>query len=131
MKNKYPKDLECLIEGKLPLEKYLKLISTVNIALDQTSSYSYGVNAVYSLAMGHIVMSGSEPESLKEFNITESPIINILPSTEDIINKMNYVLDNRSNICEWGYKSRLYAESLHDHVLVAQKYLDVWAEAGN
>lgn len=131
MRNKYPNDIECVIEGKLPLEEYLKLISTVNIALDQTSSYSYGVNAVYSLAMGHVVMSGSEPESLKEFNIEESPIINILPSTEDIIDKMKYVLDNRKNIGKWGYNSRQYVESLHDHVKVAQKYLDVWANAGN
>lgn len=129
MNKKYPNDINCIIEGKLPLEKYLKLISSVNISLDQTSSYSYGVNAVYSLAMGHVVMSGSEPESLLEFNVNESPIINIRPSVEDIISKMEFILDNRRNIDEFGYKSRIYAESLHDHVIIAKKYIAAWSSA--
>lgn len=131
MKKKYPNDIECIIEGKLPLEKYLKIISSVNISIDQTSSYSYGVNAVYSLAMGHVVMSGSEKESLDEFNILESPIINIRPSVENIIDGMEHILSNRYDIEEFGYKSRKYAESLHDHVLVAQKYLDAWSSVEN
>lgn len=126
MSKKYPNDIQCIIEGKMPLEQYLKLISSVNVSLDQTSSYSYGVNAVYSLAMGHVVMSGSEPESLQDFNISESPVINIIPSVDDIANKIEYILDNRNNITEWGYRSRKYAESVHDHVLIAKKYLDVW-----
>lgn len=129
MQSRYSNDIDCLIEGKMALEKYLKLIATVNVSLDQTSSYSYGVNAVYSLAMGHVVMSGSEPESLREFNISDSPIINIRPSVDDIVARMEYVLDNRNSIAEWGYRSRLYAEALHDHVLVAQKYINTWKSA--
>jgi hypothetical protein len=123
---KYPNDVECIIKGQLPLEKYLKLISTVNISIDQTSSYSYGMNAIYALSMGHVVMSGCEKECLQEFGINESPVINIRPSIKDVIDKMECILDKRKDISEWGQRSRLYSESLHDHVKVAQKYLDTW-----
>jgi hypothetical protein len=126
MRNKYPNDVECIIKGQLPLEKYLKLISTVNISIDQTSSYSYGMNAIYALSMGHVVMSGCEQECLQEFGISESPVLNIRPLTKDVIEKMEYVLDNRKEISEWGLRSRLYAETLHDHVKVAKRYLDAW-----
>lgn len=79
--------------------------------------------------MGHVVMSGSEPESLAEFNISESPIINILPSVNDIVEKMLYILDNKSKITEWGYKSRQYVEGLHDHISVAENYVRSWEMA--
>lgn len=126
--NKYTSDVDCVIAGKLPLEKYLELLKSVNVSLDQTSSYSYGMNAIYSLSLGHVVMSGAEKECLDEFGISESPVINILPSVDDIIHKIEYILDNKNYIPEMGRQSRVYVEALHGHVVVARKYLDAWGK---
>jgi glycosyltransferase involved in cell wall biosynthesis len=126
---RYPNDVQCTIAGKMPLEQYLKLISEVNVSLDQTNSYSYAMNAIYSLAMGHVVMSGCEPECLAEFLVASSPVINIVPDSSQIVEQMERVLENRKRITEWGREGRRYAEQLHDHVAVAQRYLDAWGAA--
>jgi hypothetical protein len=128
VQNKYPNDVNCRINGKMPLNQYLELLTQVNVALDQTSSYSYGVNAVYSLAMGHVVMSGSEPESMAGFGVTKSPVINIKPSASQIVSQLELVLEHRNKINELGYASRKYAEELHDHIKVAKKYIYAWTK---
>ena len=76
---KYPHDLELIIKGRMPLRDYL-IMAKANIVIDQTSTYSLGVNGVYALAMGKVVLGGAEPESLKRLGVEESPVINVEPN---------------------------------------------------
>ena len=47
---KYPSDVECIIDGKLPFDEYMKVLSRVNVSVDQLYSYSLAMNALYSMA---------------------------------------------------------------------------------
>jgi hypothetical protein len=85
LSKKYPDKLELIIDGKMEYNKYLEVLSRVNIIIDQTNSYSLGVNGVLSLAMGKVVLGGAEIESLASFGVESSPIINIRPSSEAIV----------------------------------------------
>lgn len=125
---KYPNDLELVIDGQMPLDKYLELMGRTNVVIDQTNSYSCGVNGVYALAMGKIVMGGAEPESLTSLGVKESPVINILPSKDDIVNKIELLLENQENFEQLGYESRAFAENVHGHIPVAEKYVKVWSD---
>lgn len=122
----YPNDVEIYIDGRMPLEKYLKVISEANIIIDQAYSYEYGMNAIYSMAMGKVVLSGNEPESQKEFGRDDIPIINIKPSADDIYKKLEQLIHNKQDIVEIGERSRKFVEDFHDYVKVAQQYVDVW-----
>lgn len=110
----------------MPLKDYLKVLEETNIIVDQSLSYEYGMNAVYSMAMGKVVLSGNEPECQKEFGRTDIPVINILPSVEDIYNKLEKLVIDKKSVIEIGEKSRMYVEDFHHHVKVAQQYVDTW-----
>lgn len=129
LRKKYPNDLELIIDGNLPLDKYLDLMSRTNVVIDQMNSYSLGVNGVYALAMGKVVMGGAEPESLKSHNVESSPVINLKPDHNSIITEIEKLLSNRDSIKTIGYESRKYAEETHCHIKVAQQYIKTWNNA--
>lgn len=126
LRDKYPNDLQLIIAGNLPLHEYLDLMRRTNVVIDQMYSHSLGVNGVYALAMGKIVLGGAEPESLKSHGIDNSPVINLEPNYQSIIEAVEMLLDNRHEIPDRGYNSRKYAESVHGHIIVAKKYIDTW-----
>ena len=123
---KYPDKVEVIIDGNMPIEVYLKLMDKVNIIVDQCLSYDYGMNALYGMAKGKVVLSGNEIESQKHFNRFDIPVINILPSVDDIYSKLEKLILNKDKIIEIGHQSRLYVEDFHDSVKVAKQYLKIW-----
>jgi len=125
LSKKYPNDLELIIDGKMPLEKYLKVMQNANVIIDQTNSYSLGLNGVYALAMGKVVLGGAEPESLKSLGVNKSPVINIKPNAKSIVEEIEKLLSNK-NITKIGYESRKFAENVHGYIKVAKQYLKTW-----
>ena len=125
---KYPDDLELIIDGKMPLEKYLEVMAKTNVIIDQTNSYSLGVNGIYALAMGKIVLGGAEPESLKSLGVESSPVINIKPNAQSIVGAIEKLLENKEKITMLGQKSRKFSEGTHGHINIAKKYLEVWSK---
>ena len=123
---KYPNDVEMVYADFLPLNEYLEVISKTNVVIDQCRSYGYGMNAIYSMAKGKIVMSGSEPEVLKEVEVTDCPVINITPNINQIINEFERILENKKQIEELSHESRTYVEETHDYIKIANKYIESW-----
>lgn len=131
LRRKYPNELELVIDGGLPLDQYLALMRRANVIVDQMYSYSLGVNGVYALAMGKIVIGGAEPESLRSMGVTESPVINVEPSAASLIAAIEQLLVSKASILEHGQRSREYAVRVHDCVRVAGQYIDVWNGAAS
>lgn len=122
----YPNDVECIIDGKMPLKDYLKLLNKVDIVVDQVYSVSVGMNGVYNLAMGKVVVGGGEEEFLKEFNLSTSPLVKIQASIDDIYKQLQFLVINKEEIKKISIESRKFAERVHNHKEVASKYLLVW-----
>lgn len=126
IKENYPNKVDILIDGKMPFNEYLKVLQDTDIVIDQALSYGYGMNAIYSMALGKVVMSGNELETQVEFSRLDIPVINITPSVEDIYQKLERLILDTERINEIGRKSRLFVEDFHSHVKVAQRYIDTW-----
>lgn len=126
LEKKYPNDLELIIDGNMPLEKYLEVMRKTNIIIDQTNSYSLGVNGIYALAMGKVVLGGAEPESLKSLGVENSPVINIKPNAQGIVEEIEKLLEKKEQIKDIGLQSRKFAEETHGHIEIAKKYLKTW-----
>ncbi|MGP9801369.1 hypothetical protein [Rheinheimera sp. NSM] len=126
LQRNYPDEVECVIDGKMPLDTYLDFLRRVNVVIDQAYSVSAGVNGVYNLAMGKVVLGGGESEFLKEFNLEKSPLIPIRPDVADIYSKLEWLVKNKAEISSIGYESRQFAVELHAYIKVAQQYLDIW-----
>jgi hypothetical protein len=126
VKKRYPGDIETIVGGNLPYIEYLKLLDSANVVLDQTSSYSLGMNGLIALGLGKIVMGGAEEESIKSFGYEDCPVFNLKPDVEYIVAQMESVIQKKNEIPEIGYKSRKFVEKYHDHVHISKKYLEVW-----
>jgi hypothetical protein len=131
LKQKYPNKIEISIKGGMPLAEYIKVLRESNIIIDQCKSYSYGMNAIYSMALGKVVLSGNEPECIKEFGRNDIPIINILPEVNDIVNKLQRFIEQPSLINEYGKKGREFVEDFHNDIMVAKQFLDLKEKYAN
>ncbi len=126
LKQKYPNDIDVIVDGQMPLNDYLRVIERANVIVDQVNSYSYGMNAIYSMALGKVVLSGCEKECLAELGLEEAPIINILPDEKDIITKIESLIESRQNIIQLGAASRAFVERIHHYVKVAEQFSNLW-----
>lgn len=126
LSRRYPNDLELIIRGHMPLGEYLELMSKANVVIDQVNSYSCGVNGIYAMAMGKVVIGGAEPESLKSHSVASSPVFNVWPSVESIVSAVEDVLERRNQIRQMGEEARNYVEVNHSHTKIAQQYIDLW-----
>lgn len=126
IEKKYPDRVKCIIKGKMSLTQYLKAIEQTNILIDQCKSYGWGLNALYGLALGKVVLGGSEKEAKDIFNVPDNPIINILPDEKDIFNKLESLIFNTDYIFELGEKGRKYIESYHNPTEIAKQYIEIW-----
>lgn len=126
LQRKYPNDLEFSSAGPMPMRDYIVEIPMHDVVVDQTSSYSHGLNGLISMAHGRTVLGGCEPESLAALQISESPAINITPDVQQIIGAVEQLLDQRSSLEARGQASREYIEKHHDFVNIANQYVARW-----
>lgn len=125
IKKRYPEKVDVRIEGSMPLEEYLKVLKESNIIIDQCKSYSYGMNAIYGMALGKLVFSGNEKECLDEFGRQDIPIVNILPEVNDIVANLEKFIINPHLILEFGKRSREFVVDFHNEVTVANNYISL------
>lgn len=123
---KFPGQCEFAHIGNLPVGDYLSYMRRVNVVVDQTSSYSCGMNALFALAMGKVVLGGAEPESFEMYGGEVPPVLNIRPQVQDIVETIRGVLERREELHTLGERSRLFVERHHDHRKIASRYLAEW-----
>lgn len=130
LKQNYPNDVEVILEGRMPYKEYVEVMNRANVVIDQCLSYGYGINACIAMAQGKVVLSGNRMETKSAFGIDESPIIHVYPDADTIYNQLVSVLEQRNNMKDMGYASRKYVEEVHDHIKIAQRYLNAWKSTG-
>lgn len=128
IKNKYIERVEVIMDGKMPLNVYLEFLRRTNIVVDQCYGYGYGMNAIYSMALGKVVLSGNEPENELEFKYKDIPVINILPSVNDIVNKLESFILNPNLISEYSKRSVEFVNKFHNTDIVAKQYIELFEQ---
>lgn len=126
IKRRYPNEVEIIHADFLPLNEYLDVINRANIIIDQCQSYSYGMNALYSMAKGKVVLSGAEVEGLSELGVIKCPVVNITPNTEQIFGVLEELISRKNEIPSIGEQSRNFVIEHHDYLKIAEKYINHW-----
>ena len=121
----YQDKVEIIIEGGIPLNEYLKILNKANIIVDQCWGYGYGMNALFSMAMGKVVLGGNEPECAQEFK-RNAPVINILPDENDILQKLEQLIADPKYIMKLAADSFKFVGEFHSDIVVASQYLQVF-----
>ena len=63
-----------------------------------------------------VILEEAVNDSLREFGMKESPVLRIQPDVNQIVSQLEYILENRKNITQWGYDSRKFVEEFHDAI---------------
>lgn len=116
------------IQGRMSFGNYLNVLKRADIVVDQTSSYGLGMNALYAMALGKVVLGGNEPETNTLYSCS-NPAINILPDHADIEEKIEALIKDKELLRAIGRNSRHFVEVEHDFRIVADKFVKLWRES--
>ena len=118
---KHSDRFEVKIVEKLPYSEYVGLLGECDILIDQCKSYDYGMNAIFALQFGCIVLSGSEAEAKIFAAIDDCPVINIKPNGDEILGVLEelIILSNEELIL-LKHQSQRYVLDRHNLQTVTQ-----------
>jgi hypothetical protein len=124
----YPNLIEVIKTNKLSYENYIKTLKNTDILIDQCYSHSYGMNAIIGMSMGKIVLSGNTYQNLKEFQVNDIPVINIIPDSEFIYNTLYNLIENPENLIKVKKSSKKFVDSFHNSSKIAQEYINLFLQ---
>lgn len=127
VERKYPDVCEIVRVENVPFEEYKRLMTDSDVILDQLYSYTPAMNALEAMARGLVVVGGGEPENYEILHENElRPIVNVEPNEVSVFNQLCNLIEHRKDIPCMKKQSQLYIARHHDHIKVAQQYLDFW-----
>ncbi len=127
LKANYPTEVEYVKAENVPFAKYVQLLASSDVLLDQLYSYTPAMNALQAMAQSLVVVGGGEPENYEILGESElRPIINVLPFQESVYEQLEWLVLNKGKISTLSLQSRKYIEKHHEYIKVAQRYLEFW-----
>ena len=123
---RHPGTFDFTITGPVAFKDYMLILENCNILVDQTNCHSSGMNALYAMAMGKIVLGGAEPASFEHYQVQEMPLLNIRPSADSIVEVFELLLNKKDQFESLGLESRKFIETIHSHKRIASMYLSEW-----
>lgn len=126
---KYSDIAEFVIKGKMPITQYRKFLTQIDIVVDQLYCNTYGMNALYSMAMGKVVFSGNSTE--KMFDDVEwlqyMPVLSVGRSEEEMKDNIMRIVKS-DELEKLKTESRKYVEVYHDARKVARLFLKLYKQ---
>ena len=124
---KYSERVKIITVESLPYNTYIEAYKSAHILLDQVYAYDQGFNALEAMAMGKVVFTGAEQEWLDYYNLEEDTVaINALPDAFKIAKKLEWLILNPNKILEISKNAREFVEKHHNHINVANQYIEKW-----
>ena len=129
LEEKYPEKMEIVKVESVPYAQYCRLMDTSDVLLDQLYSYTPSMNSLLAMAKGLALVGGGEEENYEILGETElRPIVNVLPDEEDVYAKLEALVLNPEDLKKRQQDSAIYVERYHDHIKVAQQYVEFWSK---
>lgn len=120
LKNKYPIKLE-LLKG-VPNAIVRERLNAADIVIDQLGCGWHGKLSVESMAMGKPTLCYiNDKYKIKYPQFKEIPLINI--NSENLIDRLEFIITDDEERTKIGNKSRIYVEKIHDNQKVCKDLL--------
>ena len=127
IQNKHATKVLIEISENQPYLHYINSYNKAHIVLDQVLSYDQGYNALEAMAKGKVVFTGAEKEFKIFYDLKKTVAINALPDAHKIADALEELIFNPHKLTEIGTNAREFVGREHDYKIIAQKYLDIWA----
>lgn len=111
---------------RLSQSEYLKLFEIIDINIDQCKCHSYGMNAIYAMLHGHVVLAPADEEHCLSFNISETPIVSIKNDECDIYEKLRSLILEPDSLESRKKNTIEYALKYHNPVSVCKKIIRIF-----
>ncbi len=128
LQNRYPDRMEMVVAESVPYHRYEQMLGCSDVLLDQLYSYTPAMNALLAMSKGLVVVGGGEEEQYELLGERKlRPIVNVRPNEDDVVEQIEQRLLARSdNVRRLSEESMAYTRRWHDHVRVAQQYVETW-----
>lgn len=111
----------------LPWREYLEEIRHSHIVLDQLYSYSPGMNALNTLALGRVCGSGAQPEYYSTIGEPDlRPLLSLSPLEDNLKENLLRIATDRDKLSEMAASGRKLVEKHNDVRLIADRYESHW-----
>ncbi len=127
IKQNYSKTATLAIVERVPFDEYIDYLKQCDVLVDQCKSYGYGMNAIFALEQGKIVLSGAEKEALDCAGVQNCPVINITPNVDQIYQELEKVLlFPREGIMALKKRGVDYAKEYHDPIKIGAQFFQAY-----
>jgi hypothetical protein len=116
-------DVEIIIPSMCSALEWIHYIRECDILIDQCRTYSYGINALYGLAFGKIVLTGWKWGDCEFFNGFSPPVIPIEPSVISVYEGLEYARLTFRNGDHNPVTNSSFYDKFHSPVAVASKFV--------
>lgn len=132
VKINYPDFFEIIVPDRLPFDKYLELLSTTNVVVDQLYGDGLGMNALYSMSASCVVFTCFDRIKIGNLDLTQAPAIQLGESVDDIYEQItNLKLWSCDQFIKAGENSRQFVFENNSPVKVAKQIFEYWGPARN
>ncbi|MGN5059032.1 hypothetical protein ACTG2K_13365 [Aeromonas caviae] len=118
-------NVEIYTPEKLSQSAYLKLFSEIDISIDQCKCHSYGMNAIYAMMHGHVVLAPADEQHCASFNIYKSPVVSINHDADDIFHKLKILIMSAESLDRLKIETVDYAARYHKPAHVCNLLLKI------
>lgn len=131
LQKRHPVSMQVVRAESVPFAQYREMMNHSDVLLDQLYSYTPAMNGLLAMSKGLVLVGGAEPEHYRQIGEDSlHPIINVQPSEEDVVRQIEQqLLAHPDRLESMSEDSIRYVRRHHDHVRVAQQYIDCWSNS--
>ena len=108
---------------KLNLNDWKSLLSKSDVIVDQLFNLSLGMNSLYSMAHGKLLVAGAVDNKI--FGIPDPPMISTEGSIEGLSRSLVHLIHNYDHIKYLREEAILFIARYHSPLVVAEKFIKV------
>ncbi|MFD2915871.1 glycosyltransferase [Psychroserpens luteus] len=125
--SRYKDKVEIISTTDIPYNDYINIYNKAHILLDMVYAYDQGYNALEAMAKGKVVFTGAEQEWLDYYGLEKNTVaINAEPSVDNIVENLEWLINNPEHIITISKNARHFIEREHDLLKITKKYLETW-----
>ena len=122
---RYP-GAEFKISGRQTLDNWIGLLNENDVIIDQLFNKSLGMNSLYILGSGRILVAGDVAPASALFGIPKPPMISSEPSVEGLTRALESIFDSGESLKHYPEESIQYVKDHHSPKLIAQKFINIF-----
>ncbi|MCM1005938.1 MAG: glycosyltransferase [Prevotella sp.] len=123
----HPDKCRVLIARDLPYKQYLEMLNDAHIVLDQLYSYTPATNALETMAMGKVSVSGAEPEYYDFIGEKElHPVVNVVPDDESIVDTIKTLVLSPDDMRRRAAQGREFVAKHNSSKVVTDRFIAQW-----